>query len=282
VPHFWHGFRPEFPHFAHFAPLGATFRGVNNRLHARPGGTWLATPIRVMRVLLVEDQIPLAERLRDGLVDNGFTVDISATGDEAIRLAENNPYDVLLLDVMTPGRDGFAVVEHLRSHNIFTPVMFITGRDGVEDRVRGLDAGGDDYLVKPFSISEMLARVRALLRRQRMPARSVRRVGDLELDLVSRCALRGGRKIPLTGREFALLEALMASAPKPVSKSTLMEHIWQQQPPDSHTNVVNVYIKHLRRKIDLPGLAPLLRTIRGSGFALQERSPLTIILPQPA
>lgn len=235
-----------------------------------------------MRVLLVEDQTPLAERLRDGLVDNGFTVDISATGDEAVRLAENNPYDVLLLDVMTPGRDGFAVVEHLRSHNIFTPVMFITGRDGVEDRVRGLDAGGDDYLVKPFSISEMLARVRALLRRQRMPARSVRRVADLELDLVSRCAQRGGRKIPLTGREFALLEALMASAPKPVSKSTLMEHIWQQQQPDSHTNVVNVYIKHLRRKIDLPGLAPLLRTIRGSGFALQERSPLTIVIPQPA
>jgi two-component system copper resistance phosphate regulon response regulator CusR len=231
-----------------------------------------------MRVLLVEDQTPLAERLRDGLVDNGFTVDIGADGNEAVRLAETNPYDIMLLDIMTPGRDGFAVVEHLRSHNILTPVMFITGRDGVEDRVRGLDAGGDDYLIKPFSVSEMLARVRALLRRQQMPAKSVRRVADLELDLVSRCALRAGRKIPLTGREFSLLEALMASAPKPVSKASLMEHIWQQQPPDSHTNVVNVYIKHLRRKIDLPGLAPLLRTIRGSGFALQERS----AIPAPA
>jgi two-component system, OmpR family, copper resistance phosphate regulon response regulator CusR len=225
----------------------------------------------VMRVLLAEDQTPLAERLRDGMVANGFTVDIAADGDTAVHLAENNTYDVMLLDVMTPGRDGFAVVEYLRNHNILTPVMFITGRDGVEDRVRGLDAGGDDYLVKPFSISEMLARVRALLRRQRMPARSVRRVADLELDLVSRCAQRGGRKIPLTGREFALLDVLMASAPKPVSKATLMEHIWQQQ-ADSHTNVVNVYIRHLRRKIDQPGLSPLLRTVRGAGFALQERA----------
>ncbi len=228
-----------------------------------------------MRVLLVEDQTPLAERLRDGLVDNGFTVDIAGDGDDAVRLAETNPYDILLLDVMTPGRDGFAVVEHLRAHDILTPVMFITGRDGVEDRVRGLDAGGDDYLTKPFSISEMLARVRALLRRQRMPARSVRRVADLELDLVSRCALRAGRKIPLTGREFALLEVLMASAPRPVSKAAIMEHIWQQQ-ANSRTNVVNVYIKHLRRKIDQPGLAPLLRTVRGSGFALQERAAMPV------
>jgi DNA-binding response OmpR family regulator len=230
--------------------------------------------IPAMRVLLVEDQTPLAERLRDGLVDNGFTVDIAGDGDEAVRLAETNPYDILLLDVMTPGRDGFAVVEHLRAHNILTPVMFITGRDGVEDRVRGLDAGGDDYLTKPFSISELLARVRALLRRQRMPARSVRRVADLELDLVSRCALRAGRKIPLTGREFALLEVLMASAPQPVSKATIMEQIWQQA--NSRTNVVNVYIKHLRRKIDQPGLVPLLRTIRGAGFALQERGALPV------
>lgn len=224
----------------------------------------------VMRVLLAEDQTPLAERLRDGLVDNGFAVDIAADGDQAVHLANTNTYDVMLLDIMTPGRDGLAVVEHLRKNNILTPVMFITGRDGIEDRVRGLDAGGDDYLTKPFSISEMLARVRALLRRHRMPSRSVRRVADLELDLVTRCAERAGRKIPLTGREFALLEALMASSPKPVSKASLMEHIWQQQ-SDTHTNVVNVYIRHLRRKIDQPGLSPLLRTVRGSGFALQDR-----------
>lgn len=221
-----------------------------------------------MRVLLVEDQTPLAERIGEGLADNGFTVDAAGDGDEAVRLAESTSYDILLLDVMTPGRDGFAVVRHLRSKEILTPVIFITGRDGVEDRVRGLDAGGDDYLIKPFSISELTARMRAVLRRQRPANQSVRRVADLELDLVARCVTRAGNKIPLTGREFALLEALMAAAPKAVSKAELMTKVWQQE-VESRTNVVNVYMKHLRRKIDLPGLTPLLKTIRGSGFALR-------------
>jgi DNA-binding response OmpR family regulator len=220
-------------------------------------------------VLLVEDQTPLAERLGEGLADNGFSVDAAGDGDEAVRLAESNPYDILLLDVMTPGRDGFAVVQHLRSKDILTPVIFITGRDGVEDRVRGLDAGGDDYLIKPFSMSELTARMRAVLRRQHPAATSVRRVADLELDLVARCVTRAGNRIPLTGREFALLEALMAAAPRAVSKAELMTKVWQQQ-AESRTNVVNVYMKHLRRKIDLPGLPPLLKTIRGSGFALRE------------
>ena len=222
-----------------------------------------------MRVLLVEDQTPLAEKLGEGLADNGFSVDAAGDGDEAVRLAETIPYDILLLDVMTPGRDGFAVVRHLRSKEIMTPVIFITGRDGVEDRVRGLDAGGDDYLIKPFSISELTARMRAVLRRQRPAAQNVRRVADLELDLVARCVTRAGNKIPLTGREFALLETLMAAAPKAVSKAELMTKVWQQQVA-SRTNVVNVYMKHLRRKIDLPGLTPLLKTIRGAGFALRE------------
>ena len=222
-----------------------------------------------MRVLLVEDQMPLAERIGEGLTDNGFAVDSAVNGDDAVRLAETTPYDILLLDVMTPGRDGFAVVRHLRSKDILTPVIFITGRDGVEDRVRGLDMGGDDYLVKPFSISELAARMRAVLRRQRPAASGVRRVADLELDLMARCVTRAGNKIPLTGREFALLEALMAAAPNPVTKAALMLKVWQQN-PGSHTNVVNVYMKHLRRKIDLPGLTPLLKTIRGSGFALRE------------
>lgn len=221
-----------------------------------------------MRVLLVEDQTPLAERLGEGLADNGFSVDSAGDGDEAVRLAETTAYDILLLDVMTPGRDGFAVVRHLRSKEIQTPVIFITGRDGVEDRVRGLDLGGDDYLIKPFSISELTARMRAVLRRQRPAAQSVRRVADLELDLLKRCVTRAGNRIPLTGREFALLEALMAAAPKAVSKAELMAKVWQQA--ESRTNVVNVYMKHLRRKIDLPGLPPLLKTIRGSGFTLRE------------
>jgi two-component system, OmpR family, copper resistance phosphate regulon response regulator CusR len=224
-----------------------------------------------MRVLLVEDQAPLAERLGQGLTADGYSVEIAGDGNEALRLAEGNGYDILLLDVMTPGRDGFEVVQKLREKKILTPVIFITGRDGVEDRVRGLDAGGDDYLIKPFSIAELLARVRALLRRQRTAAPAVLRVADLELDLGSRYASRAGNKIKLTGREFSLLEILMSSAPKPVSKAAIMEQVWHQ-PADTRTNAVNVYIKHLRRKIDLPGLSPLLQTVRGTGFTVRERN----------
>lgn len=235
------------------------------------GGTWIAVFGGVMRVLLVEDQAPLAERLGQGLTADGYSVEIAADGNEALRLAETNPYDILLLDVMTPGRDGFEVVQGLRGKNILTPVIFITGRDGVEDRVRGLDAGGDDYLVKPFSLEELLARVRALLRRQRTAAPAVLRVADLELDLASRYAHRAGNKIKLTGREFSLLEILMSSAPKPVSKAAIMERVWNQ-PADTRTNAVNVYIKHLRRKIDLPGLSPLLQTVRGAGFSVRTKS----------
>ena len=236
--------------------------------------------LSVMRLLLVEDQMPLVERLCGELADNGYTVDTASDGNEALRLAECTPYDVLLLDVMTPGQDGFAVVRHLRSKDILTPVIFITGRDGVEDRVQGLDAGGDDYIIKPFSVSELLARVRAVLRRQRTASPAVLRVADLELDIHARCASRAGRKIPLTGREFALLEILMASAPEPVSKAAIMEHVWGQQ-PDSRTNVVNVYVKHLRRKIDLPGLLPLLRTVRGAGFLLQGNSQVSAAASEP-
>jgi two-component system copper resistance phosphate regulon response regulator CusR len=221
-----------------------------------------------MRVLLVEDQPTLAQHVCEGLVADGYVVDMAADGNEALRLAAASPYDILLLDVMTPGKDGFTVLRELRAQNILTPVIFITGRDQVEDRVAGLDAGGDDYITKPFSLSELLARVRALLRRQRPQAPGVLRVADLELDLISRCVTRAGAKVQLTGREFAVLEILMASAPNPVSKGAIMQHVWQQA-ADARTNVVNVYMKHLRRKIDRPGLTPLLHTVRGVGFALR-------------
>ena len=222
-----------------------------------------------MRLLLVEDEAKVAQHLCQGLKAEGYAVDLASDGDEAIWLAENNPYDVLLLDVMMPGKDGFTVVRHLRRKDILVPVIFITARGEVEDRVRGLDAGGDDYLIKPFSLSELLARVRALLRRQRPQSFNVLRVADLELDLVSHCANRAGEKIELTKREFSLLEFLMAATPKPVSKTAIVEHVWDQH-FDSETNVVNVYVKHLRRKIDRPGLPALLHTVRGVGFALRE------------
>jgi two-component system copper resistance phosphate regulon response regulator CusR len=224
-----------------------------------------------MRVLLAEDQPKMAEHVRLGLSAEGYAVDVAADGEDALWLALENPYDVLVLDVMMPGRDGFSVVRQLRRKQINTPVIFLTARGDVEDRVRGLDAGADDYLTKPFSISELLARLRALLRRQRPQAVNVMRVADLELDLVSHEARRAGERIELTRREFALLEFLFSATPKPVSKTAIVEHVWDQH-FDSETNVVNVYIKLLRRKIDRAGWRPLIHTVRGVGFALREES----------
>jgi DNA-binding response OmpR family regulator len=225
-----------------------------------------------MRVLLAEDQPQMAEHVRLGLNAEGYAVDVAADGEEALWLATENPYDALVLDVMMPSRDGFSVVRQLRRKQINTPVIFLTARADVEDKVRGLDAGGDDYLTKPFSIAELLARLRALLRRQRTQAINVLRVADLELDLVAHEARRGGERIELTRREFALLEFLFSASPKPVSKTAIVEHVWDQH-FDSETNVVNVYIKLLRRKIDRPGWRPLIHTMRGVGFALREEAP---------
>jgi two-component system copper resistance phosphate regulon response regulator CusR len=196
-------------------------------------------------------------------------VDVATDGDEAIWLASENGYDALLLDVNMPCKDGITVVRHLRRKQIMAPVIILTARDDVEDKVRALDAGADDYLTKPFSISELLARLRAILRRQRPQGMNILRVADLELDLVSHEARRGGQPIELTRREFALLEFLFSASPKAVSKTAIVEHVWDQH-FDSDTNVVNVYIKMLRRKIDQPALAPLIQTVRGVGFALRE------------
>ena len=225
-----------------------------------------------MRILLAEDERKVAEHVRAGLVSEGYAVDVAGDGDEAIWLAESNTYDALLLDINMPHKDGITVVRLLRRKGITAPVMFLTARDDIEDKVRGLDAGGDDYLTKPFSIVELLARLRALLRRQRPQATNTVRVADLELDLLSHEARRAGEQIELTRREFALLEFLINASPKPVSKTAIVEHVWDQH-FDSETNVVNVYIKMLRRKIDKEGLPPLIHTVRGVGFALREGEP---------
>lgn len=221
-----------------------------------------------MRILLAEDQPQVAKHLGDGLKAEGHAVDLASDGDEALWLALNHPYDVLLLDVMMPGKDGFTVVKDLRSRRVAAPVIFLTAKAEIEDRVRGLDAGGDDYLVKPFSFTELLARLRAVMRRQRPEQSNVLRIEDLELDLVARRVQRGGEEVQLTNREFALLEVLMVNSPRAVSKTAIVEHVWDQH-FDSRTNVVNVYVNYLRRKIDRPGLPPLLHTIRGVGFALK-------------
>ena len=225
-----------------------------------------------MRILLAEDERKVAEHVRAGLVAEGYAVDVAHDGDEALWLAESSTYDALLLDINMPHKDGITVVRLLRRKGVLAPVIFLTARDDIEDKVRGLDAGADDYLTKPFSIVELLARLRAVLRRQRPQANNLVRVADLELDMVSHDARRAGEQLELTRREFALLEFLINASPKPVSKTAIVEHVWDQH-FDSETNVVNVYIKMLRRKIDKEGLPPLIHTVRGVGFALREGEP---------
>lgn len=221
-----------------------------------------------MRILVAEDDIKLAQHLHRGLTEAAYAVDVAHDGDEALWLAENYTYDVMVIDVMMPGKDGITVVRQLRRHDITTPVIFLTARSAIDDRIQGLDAGGDDYLTKPFSLLELLARIRALLRRQRSHPGNIMRVHDLELDLISHKAQRGGEEIELTNREFALLELLMSASPNPVGKTTIIERVWDQH-FDSGTNIVNVYINHLRRKVDLPRFEPLLHTVRGVGFSLR-------------
>jgi DNA-binding response OmpR family regulator len=225
-----------------------------------------------MRILLAEDEAKVAAHIAQGLKAEGYAVDLAADGDEAVWLAENYPYDLVLLDIMMPGRDGVMVLRHLRRKGLTVPVIFLTARGEPEDRVNGLDAGADDYLVKPFLLSELLARIRAVLRRQRPQPTNFLRVADLELDLLSRKARRGGQEIELTNREYALLELLMTQSPKVMTKSAIIEHVWDQH-FDSGTNVVNVYMNYLRRKVDLPGMKPLLHTVRGIGFTVREDPP---------
>ncbi len=220
-----------------------------------------------MRLLLAEDQPELADHLVEGLRAEGYAVDVAKDGDEALWLVHQGSYDALLMDVMLPARDGITVVRQLRREGDQTPVLFLTGRTDVEDRVRGLDAGGDDYLAKPFHLEELLARLRAILRRNRSATSLLLRVADLELDMISHVARRAGHEILLTPREFALLELLMTNSPRLVNRATIVESVWDQH-FDSGTNVVNVYVNKLRTKLNIPGLPPLIHTTRGTGFAL--------------
>lgn len=224
-----------------------------------------------MRLLLAEDEIHLADQIRADLMAAGYIVDVASDGDAALQLAEANPYDALLLDINMPHRDGLTLVRHLRRQGVHAPAIFLTAQSDIADKVRGLDAGADDYLTKPFSIAELLARVRALLRR-RIAASHRARVADLELDLAAHSARRAGETIALTRREFALLELLICASPQPVSKADIVARVWPQQ-GGAATNVVNVYINLLRRKIDRPGRMPLIHTVRGVGFVLRDRTP---------
>lgn len=222
-----------------------------------------------MRVLVAEDDAKLRSHLRSALAEVGYAVDDTADGEEALWLLREHEYDAAVLDISMPGRDGVTVTRTIRAAGKTLPVLLATARGELRDKVGGLDAGADDYLVKPFSIEELLARLRAVLRRRRPDMSDLLRVADLEIDLRSRTAMRAGQKITLTNREFALLEVLAEASPRPVPKTMLIERVWDQH-FDSGTNVLNVYINYLRKKIDLPGLKPLVHTMRGIGFALRE------------
>ena len=223
-----------------------------------------------MRVLVVEDDQQAAFYVKKGLTENGCVVDVCHRGDEGLHLAQTGSYDVIVLDVMLPGLDGWRIVERLRADKHPTPILFLTARDQVTDRVRGLEAGADDYLVKPFAFSELLARVRALARRGRSAPDEVLRVEDLVVDLRTRRVDRGGRRVTLSPQEFALLSLLARRAGTVVSRTAIAEQVWDIN-FDSGSNVVDVAIRRLRAKVDDGFERKLLQTIRGVGYVLEPR-----------
>lgn len=222
-----------------------------------------------MRALLVEDDRTIGEFVARGLREAGFAVDVTGDGEEGLAAALAQPYDVAIVDLMLPKRDGLAVIDEMRRRGVATPVLILSARRSVDDRVEGLQAGGDDYLTKPFAFAELLARVQALVRRAtRTPEPTALRVSDLELDLLTRQVRRGGAAIDLRPREFALLEYLMRNAGKVVSKTMILAHVWDYS-FDPQTNVVDVLVSRLREKIDKPFNRKLLHTVRGVGYALR-------------
>ncbi len=222
-----------------------------------------------MRVLLVEDEKRIAGFIKQGLQEEQYAVDVVFDGESALDLPSGAEYDLIVLDVMLPKKDGVEVCRALRERGERTPVLMLTARDAVEDRVRGLDSGADDYLVKPFAFAELLARIRALLRRGSAITSTQIRVGDLVLDTLTRRATRGDRTVELTAREYALLEYLMRNAGQVLSRTQILNHLWNYDFLGS-SNVVDVYIGYLRRKIDEGFPTRLLRTVRGSGYRIEE------------
>ena len=222
-----------------------------------------------MRALLVEDDVSIADFVVRGLKEAGFAVDHAADGEAGLSAAIDQPYDVAIVDLMLPRRDGLSLIEELRRRGIATPVLILSARRSVDDRVRGLQTGGDDYLTKPFAFAELLARVQALVRRAtRAPEPTTLTVDDLVLDLLSRRVTRGGAVLDLRPREFALLEYLMRNAGRVVSKTMILSHVWDYN-FDPQTNVVAVLVSRLRDKIDRPFEKKLLHTVRGVGYVLR-------------
>ncbi len=221
-----------------------------------------------MRLLVVEDYTPLRTSLRQGLQEAGFAVDASADGDEGLWFARTNDYDGVILDIMLPGREGLSILTQLRRLGRQTPVLLLTARDTINDRVHGLNLGADDYLVKPFAFPELLARVKAMIRRRYDRRDPCITIGDLEIDTAARTARRGRERIDLTAREYALLEFLAMRAGQVVSRTDIWEHLYEFDSP-AESNVVDVYVGYLRKKIERPGRARLIHTRRGQGYILE-------------
>ena len=227
-----------------------------------------------MRVLVVEDEQKVAHALREGLEGEGYEVILEHTGEGAFFRITTETFDVILLDLMLPGRDGLQILTTLRDRGVKTPVVVLTARDTLDDRVKGLDSGADDYLVKPFAFAEVLARIRAVLRRGRTADALRLSAGDLEMDLETRKVTRGGRPVELTGREFELLQHLLRHERQIVSRDTLARDVWQESSRSAPLdNVIDVHIARLRRKIDLDQSVRLIHTVRGVGFMLREGEP---------
>jgi DNA-binding response OmpR family regulator len=220
-----------------------------------------------MRVLVAEDHPNLARSIANGLREEGYAVDLTFNGEEALNWALINPYDCLVLDIMLPGKDGYGILQAVRRRGVRTPVLFLTARDGVEDRVKGLDLGADDYLVKPFAWDELLARVRSVIRRSHGKESSTISVGDLEIDTAAKTVKRGGKSIELSAREFGLLEFLAHRKGQVVSRAEIVGHIYDQA-DETTSNVVDVYIGYLRNKIDKEFPEKLIHTRRGMGYVL--------------
>ena len=221
-----------------------------------------------MRILVVEDDRKVASFIRKGLTEEGYAADVASDGETGLAMGLDRLHDVIVLDVMLPRKPGFQVVRELRQAKVSTPVLLLTARDAVEDKVQGLDAGADDYLTKPFAFAELLARIRALLRRGTAARAPVLQIADLTLDPAVRTVTRGGEAISLTNREFALLEYLMRNTGRVLTRTMIAEHVWDYS-FDSGTNVIDVYVNYLRKKIDAGRERKLIHTVRGVGYVLK-------------
>jgi DNA-binding response OmpR family regulator len=224
-----------------------------------------------MRILVVEDSRRLAGIIKRGLQEENYAVDSAYDGEEAQYMAETTPFDLIILDIMLPKKDGLTVCRELRAKKINTLILMLTAKDTVEDRVLGLDGGADDYLVKPFAFTELLARVRALLRRESLPKTPKLQVGDLVMDTQTRDVWRGERKIELTAKEYAILEYFMRRPNAVVTRTMLGENVWDYE-FDGLSNIIDVYVRRLRQKIDLDGQGSLIQTLRGAGYRLRATS----------